>query len=287
MTVELLDLDHLGRARVIGVYLLTGPEPALIDCGPASCASTLVEKLAACGLALQDLRHVVLTHIHPDHAGAAGLLVRLNPALRVHVHELGAPHLADPARLEASARQLYGADYDRLFGPIEPCPASNLHVLGDRVLELAAFPTPGHARHHVSFLGSDGACYAGDATGALVPPGGALYPAAAPPGIDLDGWERSLDAILARGPSVLRLPHFGEIAEPGAHVAAMRDRLRRFAGWIAAGMSTAEFVEAAEAEIQRAGGDTGYVSTSFPSFALTYEGLKRCLDKRQHAHART
>ena len=104
----LIDLRHLGNEGVIASYLLEGPEPALVDCGPAICLPGLEAGLARLGLALADLRHILLTHIHPDHAGAAGELVRRHPALQVHVHEVGAPHLVDPARLERSARRLYG-----------------------------------------------------------------------------------------------------------------------------------------------------------------------------------
>ena len=112
--MQLLDLRHLGRERVIGSYLLEGDEPALVDCGPSSCLDALREDLAAHGLGIGELRHLVLTHIHLDHAGAAGSLVRENPDLLVHVSEIGAPHLVDPSRLEASARRLYGDAFDTL-----------------------------------------------------------------------------------------------------------------------------------------------------------------------------
>lgn len=277
---RLLDLRHLGTPGVIAAYLLPGPEPALVDCGPATCLEALLAGLREAGLEPADLRHVLITHIHPDHAGAAGALVRLNPALRVHVHELGAPHLADPARLEESARRLYGADFDRMFGPIEPVPEENLAVLGDRVLDLEAFPTPGHAPHHAAFLGPDGACYAGDAAGLLMPPGRFLYPAAAPPGIDLDAWSRSLGAIEARGPAVLRLAHFGEVADPPAHLARMRERLSQWTGWIRAGRSAEEFARAAGEQLLAEGGDPVRYGQQ-PGFDLSYAGLARAVEKQR------
>ncbi|MDX6542540.1 MAG: hypothetical protein QOK32_143, partial [Gaiellaceae bacterium] len=132
-----LDLGFQGRDRVIGAYLLdTEDGPALFDCGPASSIPRLKDELALRGLALRDIRHLLLSHIHLDHAGAAGSLVREHPALQVHVSEIGAPHLADPSRLEASARRLYGDSFDALWGELAPVPEANLHVVGATVLGL-------------------------------------------------------------------------------------------------------------------------------------------------------
>lgn len=287
ITVQLIDLDHLARPGVIGVYLLDGPEPALVDCGPAACLDTLLAGLAAHGLALTDLRHVLLTHIHPDHCGAAGHLVARHPALQVHVHGIGAPHLVDPARLEESARRLYGDAFDELFGPLAPVPPANVRVLAGSVLGLEVIPTPGHAPHHVSFLDPDGACYVGDTAGALVPPAGWIYPAAAPPGIDLPAWAASLDAIEQRCPTSLRLAHFGERGLPGAHLAELRERLARWADLIRSGASVERFVADARAELEAAGGDMLYVGTSFPALGLTYAGLARAVEKQTQSEGRT
>jgi len=143
---DLLDLRHLGHERVIGCYLLqTEDGPALQDCGPTTCVPELKAGLAERGLELGDLRHLLLSHIHLDHAGAAGVLVREHPGLQVHVSEIGAPHLVDPSRLEASARRLYGDDFDRLWGELARVPGENVHVVGDETLGLATFPSPGHA----------------------------------------------------------------------------------------------------------------------------------------------
>ena len=126
-----LDLHHQGAERVIGVYVLeTTDGPALFDCGPTSCLPALKERLAEQGLALTDLRHLLLSHIHLDHAGAAGVLVREHPDLQVHVSEIGAPHLIDPSRLERSARRLYGDTFDTLWGELAPVPEQNLNVVG-------------------------------------------------------------------------------------------------------------------------------------------------------------
>lgn len=276
----LLDLEHLGNPGVIASYLLDGDEPALVDCGPATCLGTLERRLAEHGLRLTDVRHLLLTHIHPDHAGAAGALVERHPGLLVHVHEVGAPHLADPARLERSARRLYPETFDAFFGEIRPVPEESLRVLGERVLGLDVLPTPGHAWHHVAFLDGDGVCYPGDALGALIPPGRFLYPAAAPPEIDLDAWERSLDALEKREPALLRLPHFGEVDDAAAHVRRMRERLRAWAERVESGMGEAEFVALAEAELDAEAGEERELYRQLPGFELTYAGIRRYFDKR-------
>jgi glyoxylase-like metal-dependent hydrolase (beta-lactamase superfamily II) len=275
-----IDLLHLGRPRVIAVYLLAGDEPAIVDCGPGTCTDALLRGLAGHGLTLHDLRHVVLTHIHPDHCGGAGALVRQHPGLQVHVHETVAPHLVDPARLEDSARRVYGDEYDRLFGPIEPVPARNVHVLGERVLDLEVFPTPGHAPHHVSFLAPDGTCYVGDAAGILVPPARFLYPASAPPGIDVEAWNVSLDTIEGRGPESLCLAHFGEQPDPSAHLALMRERLGVWAARVRDGWTVEAFTAAAEEELQREDPETIACYRHQPGFELSYAGLRRYWDKK-------
>src|ERR1043166_1330162 len=166
-----MDLHHEDAERGIGVYLVeTEDGLALQDCGPSTCITALKAALAERGLELADLRHLLLSHIHLDHAGAAGALVREHPGLQVHVSAIGAPHLVDPSRLEASARRLYGGAFDMLWGELAPVPEANVHVVGERVLGLACFPTPGHASQHVCYLAADGTLYAGDAAGGRIEP---------------------------------------------------------------------------------------------------------------------
>jgi glyoxylase-like metal-dependent hydrolase (beta-lactamase superfamily II) len=277
---EILDLLHLGRPRVIGSYLLEEPEPAIVDCGPSTCVDALERGLAERGLALTDIRHLVLTHIHLDHAGAAGTIVRKHPALRVHVSEIGAPHLLDPSRLERSARRIYGDDFDFLWGELAPVPDENVEIIRDRVLELDAWPTPGHASHHVSFLGPDGSCFSGDATGVRILPATFLAPVSPPPDIDLQAWEASLDEIEERRPARLCLPHFGVIADVPAHLAEMRVRLRTWAERVREGASQQEFVAAAEEELM-AGSDTETAESyrQAASFWQSHAGLRRYWEK--------
>jgi glyoxylase-like metal-dependent hydrolase (beta-lactamase superfamily II) len=269
---------------VIASYLLPGEEPALVDCGPTSCLDALERGLAEQGLAVDDLRHLVLTHIHLDHAGAAGALVRRNPGLRVHVSEVGAPHLVDPGRLERSARRLYGDDFGRLWGELAPVPAGNVEVVGEHVRGLEAWPTPGHASHHVSFLAPDGTCFSGDATGVRIPPACLIAPVSPPPDVDLEAWERTLDSIAARRPERLCLPHFGPVDDPEAHVEETRRRLREWGERVRAGASEDEFVRAAEEEIS-AGADpeTAAAYTQAGPLWQSYAGLARYWTKKQAA----
>jgi glyoxylase-like metal-dependent hydrolase (beta-lactamase superfamily II) len=277
----LLDLFHLGRPKVIASYLLPGDEPALVDCGPSTCVDALERGLAANGFALTDVRHLVLTHIHLDHAGAAGLLTRRHPALRVHVSGIGAPHLVDPSRLERSARRIYGEDFDFLWGELAPVPEENVDVISERVLDLEAWPTPGHASHHVSFLAPDGSCYSGDATGVVIAPSRFLAPVSPPPDIDVEAWEKSLDAIAARGPARLCLPHFGVVDDVPAHLEEVRARLRTWSQRVRRGASEEEFVAAAEAELEAASDpETAKSYVQAAPFWQSYAGLRRYWEKQ-------
>ena len=182
-----IDLNHQAE-RVVGVYLVdTDDGPALFDCGPTSCIDALKAGLSGRGLSLTDIRHLLLSHIHLDHAGAAGTLVREHPGLRVHVSEIGAPHLVDPSRLERSARRLYGDAFDLLWGELAPVPDENVDVVGDHVLGLGCFPSPGHASHHVCYLHPDGTLYSGDAAGVRIQPASHVIPVSPPPDVKYQG----------------------------------------------------------------------------------------------------
>src|SRR6476660_7651210 len=220
MAPEPIDLHHLGRECVIASYLLdTDDGPALFDCGPATTVDALTAGLAVRVLALTDVRHLLLSHIHLDHAGAAGVLVREHPSLQVHVSEIGAPHVVDPSRLERSARRLYGDSFDTLWGELAPVPSANVHIAGERVLGLDCFPTPGHASHHVCYLDRDGTLYAGDAAGVRIQPSEFVLPPTPPPDIDLAAWAVTLDDVERRNPQRLALLNFGVFHAVERHVA--------------------------------------------------------------------
>jgi len=274
-----LDLHHEGAERVIGVYLLeTEDGLALQDCGPSTCIRKLKEQLAERALVLSDVRHLLLSHIHLDHAGAAGALVGEHPGLQVHVSEIGAPHLVDPSRLEASARRLYGDDFDRLWGELAPVPQENVHVVGSSVLGFECFPTPGHAAHHVCYLDGEGTLYAGDAAGVRILPDRHILPVAPPPEIDLEAWERTIDELELRAPQRLALIHFGVVEQPRDHLRRLRRQLRLWGQRVRQGMDEEAFVAAARADLEEDVGDVPYYERAAP-FWQSYLGLKRYWDK--------
>ena len=284
--LALLDLLHLGRERVVGAYLLeTDDGPALFDCGPTSCLETLRRRLAERGLALRDLRHLLLSHIHLDHAGAAGVLVREHPGLQVHVSEAGAPHLVDPTRLERSARRLYGEVFDELWGELAPVPEANVRLAGERVLGLACFPSPGHASHHVVYHDeASGTMYCGDAAGVRIQPSRFVLPPTPPPDVDVDAWYATLEEMEARNPGRLALIHFGVADDVHEHLAALRGRLAEWAERAASARSEEQFVAATRAELAANvdPDDQATYEHAMP-FWQSYAGLRRYWDKRAAA----
>jgi glyoxylase-like metal-dependent hydrolase (beta-lactamase superfamily II) len=216
---DFIDLIQLGRPGLIASWRVN---EVLIDCGPAVCLAALLD-----GLAGWQPRALLLTHIHLDHAGAAGALVRRWPWLEVWVHERGARHLITPERLMDSAYRVFGPELDHLFGAMMPVPASNVHTLvgGERVWGLEVDTSPGHASHHVSYLDpSSGRAFPGDVAGVALF-GGPVVPPTPPPDIDLQAWRTSLDRLEAWKPTSLGLPHFGEILDVSDHIARMRAAL--------------------------------------------------------------
>jgi len=274
---EPLDLRHLGRERVIAAYLVqTEDGLALNDCGPTTCVPELKARLAERGLELSDVRHLLLSHIHLDHAGAAGVLVREHPELQVHVSEIGAPHLIDPSRLEASARRLYGAEFDTLWGELAPVPEGNVVVVDAQVVGLECFPSPGHASHHVCYLDGDGTLYAGDAAGVRILPSSFVLPPTPPPEVDLEAWAATLDEIERRSPERLALIHFGVTEDPQRHLGELRRRLGDWSERVRDGASEEQFEELAAADL---GADREAYQQAMP-FWQSYAGLKRYWEKR-------
>jgi glyoxylase-like metal-dependent hydrolase (beta-lactamase superfamily II) len=235
--ITLLDLNWVGHPKSIAAALLESENHrAIIDPGPESTLATLREQLRTNGIEVADLDAILLTHIHLDHAGAAGALVRENPALPVYVHASGARHMADPAKLLSSATRLWGDELSILFGETLPVPPENLRILeGGETLklgnrELDVVYTPGHASHHVSYFDdAAGVAFIGDTAGIRIDNGPYILPATPPPDIDLTLWDESFKAILVRRPARLFLTHYGFSNDPGAHIAEFRERLHHWA----------------------------------------------------------
>ncbi len=280
MTLEPIDLHHLDAERVIGVYLLeTEDGPALHDCGPATVVEHLKAGLAERGLALTDLRHLLLSHVHLDHAGAAGVLVREHPGLQVHVSPIGAPHLINPARLEASARRLYGDTFDVLWGELEPVPAANVHDTGERVLGLDCFPAPGHASHHVVYVDKEGTALCGDAAGVRIQPHPVVRPPTPPPEIDVAAWHRTIGELERRDAERLALIHFGVAEDPESHLQALRERLDAWTSIVQSGATEEEFTAAVREELRGSTEVQEEYERAMPLWQC-YAGLKRFVEKR-------
>jgi glyoxylase-like metal-dependent hydrolase (beta-lactamase superfamily II) len=300
--ISVLDTNWVGRPHSVAAALLeSGGHRAIIDPGPESTYVTLRERLRERGISVAQLDAILLTHIHLDHAGASGSLVRENPRLVVYVHNLGAPHMIDPSRLLASAQRLWPDTLHQLFGETLPVPKENLRILeggetltmGTRKIEVAY--TPGHASHHVSYFdSSEGIAFVGDTTGIRIDDGPYILPATPPPDISLEIWENSFETILARRPSRLFLTHFGYATEPAKHIDNFRTRLHRWAALAAevlrassdeAGAKEA-FVARAQAEMQEQLGPEEADHHAFTAgLDLSFLGLARYLRKRSEASA--
>ena len=278
--VSPIDLHHQGTERVIGAYLVeTRDGPAVFDCGPASALPALEAGLRERGVGLADVRHLLLSHIHLDHAGAAGTIVREHPQVQVHVSAIGAPHLVDPSRLEASARRLYGDAFDSLWGELVPVPEASIRIVGDEAVGLECFPTPGHASHHVCFAHEDGTIYAGDAAGVRIAPSRLVLPPTPPPDVDVVAWLATIEVLEQRSPKRLALVHFGVFEDVGRHLGELRRRLDEWEQLVEGGATQDEFVERVHAGLgELDDDDLQAVERAMPMWQ-SYAGLKRWVDK--------
>ena len=236
--IQAVDTVMCGREQVTSAYLVEAREPALIETGPTTSVPAVLEGLSRLGIGSEDLAHIIVTHIHLDHAGGAGALAPHFPGATVWVHERGAPHLADPTKLMASATRVYGAQrLQELFGTVEPVPGDRLRSLSDQDAvslgdrNITALYTPGHAGHHVC-LADDrtGGVFVGDALGVFLPDVRILRPATPPPEFDLELAVKSIRKVAAREPPLLLFSHFGPAREV-AHLCSLA--VRRVEKWAA------------------------------------------------------
>ena len=280
-----IDVRHLGNEQVICCWEVDG---LLIDPGPESTLATLLEELGD-----ERPRALLLTHIHFDHAGATGALLRHWPDLPVYVHERGAPHLVDPSRLVASAGRLYGGEEGlrRLWGEVVPVPEANLRVLrgGERDVE-GAFRveyTPGHASHHVCFLHEpSGWAFVGDTAGVRVPSHPCTVAPTPPPDIDVEAWDASIERVKAWEPVGLGLTHFGPAEDAIEQLDRCREALHAQAELVAR-YDRDRFVAELEARVRaEVGAEAPALLQAAPPDQV-FMGLDRWRRKRAEAQAAT
>jgi glyoxylase-like metal-dependent hydrolase (beta-lactamase superfamily II) len=232
--VRAIDTGMAGQRELNAVYVLAGDEPCLVETGPGADGPVVLAALRAMGIGRSDLAHIVVTHIHVDHAGGAGALLDAFPNARVWVHERGAPHLVDPTRLIASTARTYGEARMRAFyGETLPCPPERIVPVsdGDRIplgmRALDVVHTPGHASNHVALHDSaSGAMFTGEAIGSHLPWADCYRPALPPPEVDVDAAIGSIERMRARRPTALLTSHFGLVPDPGEGFARGTDRIR-------------------------------------------------------------
>lgn len=289
-----LDLCFNHWPESIASFLIIGPEgPVLVETGPVSTLPRLQSELARHGFSPNDVRHVLVTHIHLDHAGAAGWWAQ--QGAKVHVHHVGAPHLIDPSKLLSSARRIYGDMMDRLWGKIIPAPPERVHSLheGDRIqaggLTFLALDTPGHARHHMVYrLGN--VAFTGDLAGIRIPACPHIQVPTVPPEFDLAAWQASLANVRSQNLARLYLTHFGPVYEVEAHLSIVATLLSEFAELvrqeIIQGATREEITQRmAEWEARRQPGDTALANgqlsqTGFGSLSTYVDGVMRYWSRR-------
>ncbi|MBE3088419.1 MAG: MBL fold metallo-hydrolase [Chloroflexi bacterium] len=235
--IHVLDVNFLGQPGAVACGLIAGAGGiALVDPGPSSSLPGLRAALAGHGHSLADVRAILVTHIHLDHSGACGTIVRDHPDIEVIVHERGAPHMIEPGRLLRSAARVYGDGMERLWGEVAPVPAARVRALagGERLVvagrQIATAYTPGHAVHHLSYLDeASGTACTGDAGGMVIGAARFVVPPTPPPDVDVELWDASVSRIREWQPRSLFVTHFGLVADPGRHLDALVVRLRRLA----------------------------------------------------------
>ena len=295
----LVDLEHLGYPRRIGCGVLEGNNGvALVDPGPTTTLPQLEKGLESRGQTIDDIEALLLTHIHLDHAGASGVLVRRNPKIQVYVHEKGAGHLAEPEKLIRSATRLYGENMERFWGEFAPVPRGNMKVLtgnesvyaGSRQLDVVY--TPGHAVHHVAYFDQKtGVGFVGDAAGEREYNNSFVMPATPPPDISLDHLEESLQKIEERKPERLFLTHFGPSDNWAPHLAQYRERLAEWSQTVRAAVEKGETGGEREAFVKRVADEMRPSLTKesvghyleVGSLTLCWLGLERYWRKRLEA----
>lgn len=293
-----VSLPFLGEHEIIGSYLLAGEnELAIIDPGPGSMVEDLLASIREIGLNPENVTHILDTHVHLDHAGATGSLVRISPKAQVYVHSKGAPHLIDTSKVVASAARIYGERMQELWGDIDSSPALRVHSIeGGDILKVAGrrlevHYTPGHAVHHVIFFDAhSGELFAGDVAGVRLPGVDYVRPPTPPPDLDLEAWFDSISLVRSLRPDVLYIGHFGAVRDIGSHFGRLREKLHDWGEFVLNAMRKgkneaeiiAMLIEQTQPELQRVARDPHAlqryeIATNYP---MTVQGYMRYWRKK-------
>lgn len=288
----------LGEPEIIGSYLLAGGNDlAIIDPGPGSVLESLLASIREAGFDPRDVTHILATHVHLDHAGATGSLVRQLPRARVYVHSKGAPHLLDTSKVVASAARIYGDRMHLLWGKIESTPQERLHVIehGDTLTiagrKLDVHYTPGHAVHHVIFFDADsGEAFVGDVAGVRLQDVDYVRPPTPPPDIDLEAWSDSMNLVKSLQPEVLYIGHFGAIRDIDRHFERLHEKLYSWGDFVLGAMRDGRdeaeiirmLIEHTQPELERAAGNPKAIQRYeiASNYAMTVQGYMRYWRKK-------
>lgn len=299
----LIDHNFQGIPGVIGSYLLAGADDlTLIETGPSTTLATLLAGVRACGFEPEDITQLAVTHIHLDHAGSAGVLVRKLPRARVLVHPAGAPHLIDPSKLLVSASRVFGDAMERLWGEVQPVPAERVDVLEDGATftaggrTLTALDTPGHAFHHFAYHdAAAGLVFTGDVAGVRLGRAPYVRPPTVPPEFKLELWRASAERLRALRPRALCLTHFGQYEDVDWHLDDLLCRLFYWSGWVEARLEAepdttvvaGELRRRGDAEIVDAAGSDDLIGPLelATSYQMTVDGMARYFQRRASARA--
>ena len=293
-----ISLPFLGEHEIVGSYLLTGNNDlAIIDPGPGSMLEPLLASIHEAGFEPRDVTHILATHIHLDHTGGAGSLMRHMPKAQVYVHGLGAPHLLDTSKVVASATRIYGERMQLLWGDIEPVPYERLRIIDDGdILNIAGrslnvYYAPGHAVHHVIFFDAQsGELWAGDVAGVRLPGIDYVRPPTPPPDLDLEAWSASMALINRLQPTVAYMGHFGATTNVPAHLERLREKLYAWGEFVLnamrSGKTEAEIISlliaSTEPELQQAAGNAHALKRYeiATNYAMTVQGYMRYWRKK-------
>ncbi len=293
---HLIDLHFQGHRGTIAAFLVeTAAGPVLVESGPATTLPALEKGLGTLGFSLEDVRHVLLTHIHFDHAGAAWRLAEAGAT--IHVHPFGVDHLVDSGVLWKSAKRIFGDSMDRLWGEMRPIPADQVHAcedgatleMGDRV--FTALHTPGHAKHHIAWQlgGDERVIFTGDVAGVVLN-GGPVQPPCPPPDIDLEAWRQSIARLRACEPKTLYLTHFGAVTEVEPLLAALEKSLEDWCQWMekrVGDKSASELIPLFETYVRDGLREAGLGEAAMADYELanpafmSVNGLARYLSKKK------